>query len=102
MWDGPASLVQACDQLCHYLTWRDCKASIIIFNKHNARFSELLEKVGPALVQHPRFVRSLEATESGEWRIVLRSQTDDSREITVHVFLFDLFVGRPGEASAGV
>jgi len=41
VWNGQKELSQAIDQLLGYLTWRDCKAAIIIFNKHNSKFSGL-------------------------------------------------------------
>ena len=47
----------------------------------------------PELVKaHPRFVAALTAGKAGEWRFRFKSKDDDGRFVTVHVFLFNLFV----------
>ena len=40
LWAGSASLTGALEQLLGYLTWRDSKASLIIFNSKNKSFSK--------------------------------------------------------------
>lgn len=93
VWRGPKELTDAIGQLLGYLTWRDCKASLIIFNKHNARFSELLEKVPEVIRAHPHFRSSLQSSGSGEWRFLMTSLEDEGRLVHVHVYLFNLFAG---------
>lgn len=66
VWRGAKELHNAIDQLLGYLTWRDCKAAIIIFNKHNSKFTELLEKVPEALCSHPLFKKELGKQQDGE------------------------------------
>ena len=92
IWRGQAQLKAALDQLLGYLTWRDCKAALVIFNKGAARFTEILEKIPLAMMEHRNFVRAIEVDEEGEWRFVFRSSEDESREITLHVFAFNLYV----------
>jgi hypothetical protein len=92
VWQGPQSLQEAIDQLLGYLTWRDCKAALILFNKHNRSLGSMQESIPATFASHPRHVKSAPVTEMGEWRFVLRSQEDDSRLVHCHVFLFDLFV----------
>jgi hypothetical protein len=41
---------------------------------------------------HPNFLREKGPTRAGEWRYVFRSLEDEAREVTVHVFAFNLFV----------
>lgn len=92
VWRGAKELGEAVAQLLSYLTWRDCKAAIVIFNKHNAKFSELLQKIPEFLAAHPRFWKSLGSGGDGEWRFIFASTEDDAREVVVHVFLFNLYV----------
>jgi len=92
VWRGDAELLEASDQLLGYLTWRDCKVSLIIFNKAVAGFAKIQEKVPDILKQHQHFVRELKSEHAGEWRFIFRSAEDPNRHITVHVFLFDLCV----------
>ena len=89
VWRGAKELHDAVDQLLGYLTWRDCKAAIIIFNKHNAKFTELLEKVPEALCSHPLFKKDLGKQQYGEWRYIFIPKEDELRQVTVHVFLFN-------------
>ncbi len=92
VWSGSSQIIKAVDQLLGYLTWRDCELSVIIFNKNNAQFSELLKKVPKAFKDHPQFIKDLDCNESGEWRFRFSVKEDDGRELTIHVFLFNLYV----------
>lgn len=92
VWKGQKELSAAVDQLQGYLTWRDCKTAMVCFNKHNAKFSELLEKAPESIRSHRSFKREVGAGKDGEWRFVMKSLEDESREIHVHLFLFNLFV----------
>lgn len=96
VWRGAKEILAACDQLCGYLTWRDCKAALIVFNTNNARFSKILEDLPTTISNHPRFLREHKVAERGEWRFDLRSSHDEGREIRVQVMAFDLFVRSSG------
>ena len=91
LWTGPASLTGALDQLLGYLTWRDSKASVIVFNTRNRDFSKILPTIPDAIRGHGLFLRDLPCEETGEWRVLMRSEEDEGRRVTVHVFLFDLY-----------
>lgn len=93
VWTGAAGFKGAADQLLSYLTWRDCKAALIMFNVRNKGFSGIVGAIPAALQEHPLFVRDLGCSESGEWRVLMRSKDDEGRRVTVHVFAFDLFQG---------
>lgn len=100
VWRGPKELTDAVGQLLNYLTWRDCKAAIVIFNKHNSGFSELLQRVPETLAANPRIRKALGQRGDGEWRFVFASAEDQAREVVVHVFLFNLYVkGKPVRAA---
>ena len=90
LWSGPAGLTDALHQLLGYLTWRDSKASLIIFNSKNKHFCKILERLPITIRSHPLFIRDLPCKEAAEWRVQLRSEEDEGRRVTVHVFVFDL------------
>ena len=92
IWGGPKELTSGINQLLGYLTWRDCKAAMLIFNKHNAKFTGLLEKIPETLRSHQNFRRDLEQQGDGEWRYVFTSIEDEQRQIILHVFVFDIYV----------
>lgn len=91
LWTGPAGLTSALDQLLGYLTWRDSKAAIIMFNTKNKDFSKLLEAFPETLCAHPLFLRDLPCAEVGEWRVQMRSAEDAGRRVAVHAFVFNLY-----------
>ena len=92
IWTGAANLTNAIDQLLGYLTWRDSKASLIVFNSNNKNFSKILETLPDTVRNHPLFIHNLQYEETGEWRVLMRSEEDEGRRVTVHVFVFDLYV----------
>lgn len=92
LWCGEQLLIAALRQLQGYLTWRDCKSALIIFNKEVANFSIVQEKIAGVLPAHEGFLRSKDTGRAGEWRFVFQSKEDPAREITVHVFAFNLYV----------
>lgn len=92
IWGGQKAVGEALDQLLGYLTWRDCKASLMFFNKDVAGFSDILTKLPQALEAHPNYKRKLfEEKEKGEWRFLFKPTEDDQREITVQVFVFNIY-----------
>lgn len=94
VWRGAKELSDAVDQLLGYLTWRDCKASIIIFNKNVSGFTEILQKIPEVFEGHKNFKHNIEVKYPGEWRYIFSSQEDELRLITINVFAFNLFVGK--------
>jgi hypothetical protein len=96
VWRGRKQLHEALDQLLGYLTWRDCKAALIVFNRDVAGFSGIQSTLPKALETHPNFISQLRINQLGEWRVRMRSRDDADRHITLHVFLFDLHV--PGKS----
>jgi hypothetical protein len=91
IWKGQKTVAESLDQLLGYLTWRDCKAALILFDKDVAGFSDLLAKVQPAAETHSRFMKTAKASPQGEWRFLLRSKDDDARLVHVHVFLLNIY-----------
>lgn len=91
VWRGQKELSSAVDQLLSYLTWRDCKASIIIFNKNNVNFSEILAKIPDTLNDHSRLKKFVRKVEDGEWEYVFMSENDDARLVFIRVFAFNIF-----------
>lgn len=91
VWHGPKKLSETLDQLFGYITWRDCKDAIILFNKDIAGFSQIQDKVPETLMAHPNFITEIKSQQAGEWRFQFKSADDPDRIVTVHVFLFNLF-----------
>lgn len=93
VWYGVKELVEGLNQLFGYLTWRDCKTALIIFNKDRSKFSEILEKAPSALRELSKIFHSeLTQSEPGEWQFRFRSPEDENRIIVVHLMIYNLYV----------
>ena len=91
LWTGAAGLTAAMDQLLGYLTWRDSKAALIMFNVKNKDFTKILNVVPETLRAHPLFLRDQACSEAGEWGVQMRSAENEGRRVTVQAFVFNLF-----------
>lgn len=94
LWKGDQKISEAENQLLGYLTWRDCKTALVVFNKDVAGFAQLQQKMCKILESHPNFIRTIGTNNPSEWRTVFRSSDDPDRLVTIHVFLFNLFVNK--------
>jgi uncharacterized protein YfbU (UPF0304 family) len=92
VYDGEDVVHKAIDQFLDYLTWRDCKGSLILFNKKRSGFKAVQEKMSGILTSYKNCIRMVDQESDHEWRCKVRSLEDPERVITVHVFLFNLFV----------
>jgi hypothetical protein len=92
IWKGAKTLSDSIDQLLSYLTWRDCKTAIIIFNKDIAGFADILQKTKTAIESHSCFMKTVSETDQGEWRCIFRSMEDGARLLQIHIFHFNLYV----------
>jgi hypothetical protein len=92
IWKGPKTISDCIDQLLSYLTWRDCKTAIILFNKDISGFIDILQKTKTAIESHPCFKNTVFKSDQGEWRCIFRSTEDEARLLQIHIFHFNLYV----------
>jgi hypothetical protein len=97
IWKGGEAFTNALDQLLSYLTWRDTRTALVIFNRN--------KNLGGVLKQIPGLVRSHSAFAGGpgqigdtKFRYLLSHPTDADRTLLTTVLVFDV----PGEAGADV
>ena len=95
IWRGAKELVDGLHQLHGYLTWRDSKAALVVFNKERSKFSEILEKA-PAALRDCKdiFKGEVAQHEPGEWRMMFKAPDDDGRVITVQLMIYNLYATR--------
>lgn len=91
-WAGESVFHKTIDQLLGYLTWRDCKTSIVIFNKKNKDFSSVRLKMAECIKTHPNYVRDLPSNIEGEWSAIFKSKDDDGQHIRIHFFGFNIYI----------
>lgn len=90
LWKGQKYVSDGIDQLLSYLTWRDAKTALIIFNKDNANFSDIQSKIEAIFTERSDYVRIVKQRD-GEWRFVMTKPDDSGRQIEIHVMLFDVY-----------
>jgi hypothetical protein len=92
-WDGPASLTAALDQLLDYVTWRDAKCALLLFNR-NKDFSSVLAQIPGLLQSHPQRVGEVVSLGETTYRMRLRHRDDPVREILCTVLVYNVPVKR--------
>jgi hypothetical protein len=88
-WKGEKSFLKTIDQLLKYLSWRDTKAAVVVFNR-KAGFSAVLAKIAELTPKHPQFKRDLGKPDESTFRYVFAPPNDVNREITLTVLAFDV------------
>jgi hypothetical protein len=89
IWRGPAYLTEKIDQILNYLSWRDTKAAIIIFNK-SKNFAKLLESINPTVQAHPNHKRTLGTEGNSTFKFRFVQSEDPSREMSLTVLAFNV------------
>lgn len=89
IWDGPASLREAIDQVLGYAAWRDTKTAVLLFSR-NKNFTAVLQQINPAVKDHPSFKRELERRSESESRYRFGHSDDPNRELTLTVMAFNI------------
>jgi hypothetical protein len=93
-WKGEQSFIETIDQILSYLSWRDTKAAIILFNR-NKNFTEVLAKVKEAAKAHPHYKKGPGVEGETQFRYVFGNPNDHNREVTLTVMVFDIPVAEP-------
>lgn len=83
-WHGPQTLTDALDQLLGYLTWRDTKAALIMFNR-NKNFTAVVKKMVETASEHPNCKRDPVQETETRYRFVFASKDDPARQIILTV-----------------
>ena len=88
-WKGEKALLETLDQLLSYLSWRDTKTAILVFNR-NANFTEVLCKIAETVPTHKCFKRDLGKTGESSFRYAFHQPNDTNRELVASVLAFDI------------
>jgi hypothetical protein len=88
-WRGEKQFAETVDQILSYLSWRDTKAAIILFNR-NKDFSQVLAKIKEAMAAHPHRKHGPKDESETRFRYVFGNPSDHSREIILTMLAFDV------------
>ena len=99
-WRGPKSFSEAIDQLLGYLSWRDSKCALLIFNQTKDS-SAVRQKMHEIMLARAEYRKAVINDDNGDSRYVFIKESDPGREIQVQTMLFDISKRmRPVEVTA--
>ena len=88
-WEGEKALFAAIDQILDYLTWRDTKASLVIFSR-NVNFTRVLSNIMESVPQHPNFKSQLKEISETHIRYLFGQKHDSDRDLYLAVQVFNI------------
>jgi hypothetical protein len=89
-WKGEKKYLETIDQLLdRYLSWRDTKTAILIFNR-NQNFTDVLEVIESATPNHRCFKRFLGKSDDSTFRYIFHQTEDINREIELTIMGFNI------------
>ncbi len=91
IWHGIKGFEKAINQLFSYITWRDIKTSLIVFNKDIRDFSKVLEKIKQFLDENELKI-SCSPISKNEWQYTFKKSLDSDETILLHVIICDIYV----------
>lgn len=90
LWKGANEIHNAIDQLLdRYVTWRDEKVALIVFNKDMLDFTELIKRANKAIKGHPQFKEYVGAREDSSFTYLFKHPDDEERLITLELIIFN-------------
>jgi hypothetical protein len=93
-WAGKTAFLRTIDQLLSYLSWRDTKTAVLVFNR-KSQFSTVLAGIAESAPKHANFKRDLGKTGESTFRYVFAQQGDKKREVMLTVMAFDVPSSQP-------
>jgi hypothetical protein len=88
-WRGPKGFSEAVDQLLSYLSWRDSKCALLIFNK-NKDSSSVRDRMHEVMNNREEHRKTLFNNNDGDSRYIFVKTDDPGKEITITTQLFDI------------
>lgn len=89
IWRGAKSYLESIDQLLKYVTWRDTKTAIILFNRQK-NFTAVLSQIPEATKTHPNYKSTVKYNSESGFRFLFRNLNDPDKELLLTVTAFDI------------
>jgi hypothetical protein len=88
-WRGEKTFIDTIDQLLSYLSWRDSKTAVVIFNK-NKNLSGVLTAIKSAMEGHPHKKSGPKIDGDTRLRYIMGNPNDHAREVVLTVMAYDI------------
>lgn len=96
LWKGSEELKNAISQLLErYVTWRDEKVALIVFNNSMQKFSELIGKAIETVKGHPLYDSGPTPSQDSSFSFVFKHPDDPQRKIMLELILFNCIQTNP-------
>lgn len=94
-WNGPKSILKAINQLLSYLSWRDIKTAIIIFNKRK-NFTSVIEQIPQTVRKHECCDDYLGKVSDTIFKFQFHQKEDQNRKLICTFMAFDIKIPEKG------
>jgi hypothetical protein len=88
-WGGPEAFMETIDQILKYLSWRDSKTAIILFNR-TKNLSNVLAQIPDLVSSHPNFKSQIPIKSETGFRFKMSNKDDKNKDFLLTVMLFDV------------
>ncbi len=88
-WKGKKAFSEAVDQLLSYMSWRDTKCALLVFNKTKDP-TAVRQKMHEAMEERPEHRRTVSCAPGGDARYIFVKESDPGREIIITTQLYDM------------
>lgn len=88
-WTGEKGYLETLDQVLSYLSWRDTKAAVLVFNR-NKDFTGVLKKIEEVTSAQAGFKRLIKKRSDTSWSYLFGHKDDANREITITVQAYNV------------
>ena len=88
-WRGKKAFNEAVDQLLSYLSWRDTKCALLVFNKTKDS-SAVRQKMHEVMGSRPEYRRTVSHDPEGDARYIFVKESDPGHEIIITTQLYDM------------
>ena len=88
-WKGKEELLKAINQLLDYISWRDTKTALILFNQ-NKDTSKVLSQIPKVIKEHSNYVKSEKYEKEKSFRFIMKNRNDGGKHFILTIKLFDV------------
>jgi len=88
-WKGEQSYSDTLDQALSYLSWRDTKAAVLVFNR-NVDFTAVLQKIEEVTPKHEGYKKLARKNSETSWSYLFGHKDDANREIMITVQAYNV------------
>lgn len=88
-WHGKEKLKETIGQILGYVSWRDTKTAVLIFNR-TKNLSNVLSQIPAIVKNHPNFKEELDYNSETGFRFILHHKDDKDRNLYLTILVFEV------------